>query len=429
MIADAVVIGAGPAGIGAAIGFGPGAVLLERGQDVAGLCGTMDIDGAVFDLGGHSFHTPHPDVRALVFNALAMEEQRRNAWCWHDGEWIPYPFQQNLAALADPQLRAACQTGAAASDDARGATDFDAYLDRRFGKPVADIFMRPYNRKLWGHDLTRLTVDWTRERVAGPAAIAVDAAGSAGCRTPLQATSTVAYPARGGFAEIFKALALHVPDLRLGQSVTRIDPIRRRLTTERGDTIAWRSIVATIPLPALLAMTDGVPHRIAAAVAQLQAIPIDLAMVVLEGRGPLDRQRVYCAGPQMPGHKVVLNNTSSPWLRQQPRHGIQVEVAGHGPAPPGDLAGRVIAGLIRLGLIGGSAEVRRIEVRRLELGYPIPTHARAAIVAQARSWLDSHGIRLAGRFAEWAYINSDEALRRGLRTGQALRSDAGDAAA
>jgi hypothetical protein len=40
-----------------------------------------------------------------------------------------------------------------------------------------------------------------------------------------------------------------------------------------------------------------------------------------------------------------------------------------------------------------------------------------------RAWMAARGIALAGRFAEWAYVNSDEALSRGLRLGQSLRGD------
>jgi len=54
------------------------------------------------------------------------------------------------------------------------------------------------------------------------------------------------------------------------------------------------------------------------------------------------------------------------------------------------------------------------------LGYPVPTHARAATMSRVRAWLDERGITIAGRFAEWAYINSDEALARGMETGDAL---------
>ena len=53
--ADTIVIGAGPAGLGAALALGDCAIVLESRETVAGLCGTVALDGAIFDLGGHSF--------------------------------------------------------------------------------------------------------------------------------------------------------------------------------------------------------------------------------------------------------------------------------------------------------------------------------------------------------------------------------------
>jgi UDP-galactopyranose mutase len=418
---DVVILGAGPAGLGAALTLGPDATLLEGAMEVAGLSRSLVIDGAVFDLGGHSFHTPHPSVRELVFEAVEMESQLRDAWCRVGNDWVAYPFQKHFLALTDARLRGACQAGLLAATGSP-ATDFDTYLVQKFGAPLADLFMRPYNRKLWGEALSRLTTDWTGERVAGPAGMIEQFAETGGQRTPLQDDTRIAYPARGGFGEIFMALARRVRDLRLGQVAARIDPRRRSVTTMTGETMRWRKLISTLPLPRLLVMLPDVPPAISAAAATLEAIPVNLVMVVLHGRGPLSRQRVYCPDEDVPGHKFVLNHTSSNWLRALPRHGIQVEVAGP-PRNPGGLAQQVVASLQRFGLIGDSSEVLRVEVRRQELGYPVPTHGPAAAMRIIRDWLQVQGIYLVGRFAEWAYINADEALYRGLRLGEALARD------
>jgi hypothetical protein len=70
------------------------------------------------------------------------------------------------------------------------------------------------------------------------------------------------------------------------------------------------------------------------------------------------------------------------------------------------------------------SDVRRAEVTRLGLGYPVPTHTRAPTMRAVRSWLGEQGIAIAGRFAEWAYINADEALARGLAVGEQLVDEA-----
>jgi hypothetical protein len=143
-------------------------------------------------------------------------------------------------------------------------------------------------------------------------------------------------------------------------------------------------------------------------------------MVVLEGRGQTARQRVYCSGNELPGHKTVFNHTSSNWLRERPRHGVQIEVAGGAEYAAGDLAHTAVVGLAKTGLIGSASDVRRVEVMRLALGYPVPTHSRKAIVGAARTWLEERGVTILGRFAEWAYLNSDECLARGMEIGDAL---------
>jgi protoporphyrinogen oxidase len=61
--------------LGAALALGDSAIVLESRETAGGLCGTVTLDGAIFDLGGHSFHTPHSAIRQLLFDALEMEEQ------------------------------------------------------------------------------------------------------------------------------------------------------------------------------------------------------------------------------------------------------------------------------------------------------------------------------------------------------------------
>src|SRR5260370_1412937 len=197
--ADTIVIGAGPAGLGAALALGDSAIVLESRETVAGLCGTVTLDGAIFDLGGHSFSTPHPAIRCLVFAALKKVEKK-------------------------------------------------------------------------------------------------------GRRSPLPKEAVIAYPAKGGYGEIFQALARRVADLRFGQSVTSIDPRTSTLRTATGETAFWRRIISTLPLPVLLRLIPNVPAPISSAVSALEALPITLVMLVLDGPHETLRQRIYCPDKNIIGH-------------------------------------------------------------------------------------------------------------------------------
>ena len=417
MQTEVLVLGAGPAGIGAGLALGDHALVVDTAAEVGGLARTVDVDGALFDLGGHSFHTPHPEVRDLVFGALTMEERKRDAWCLVGDAWIPYPFQKHFEQHPHAAVVAACRDGLAAARDAAGARNFDTYLDARFGAGICAAFMKPYNRKLWGDDLERMSVSWTTERVAPPADTAEAFDLQVGQRTPLQDDTPVAYPAHGGFGEIFVALARRLPRLELRREIAAIDPSTRTATARDGLTIAYREIVSTLPLPRLLASVAGVPDSLRRDAALLEALPVTLVMLAIEGLPATTRQRVYVSHDAFPGHKVVLNANSSSWLASRARHGIQVEVSGPSAARANvrDLVDRVVDGVVAFGLVDDRRRIAATRTITLPLGYPVPTHQRPAIVERAKMWLRAHGIHTLGRFGEWDYINSDEALHRGMR--------------
>jgi UDP-galactopyranose mutase len=418
-----VVLGAGPAGIGAGLGLGEDGTVLDACPEPAGLCRNMELGGAVFDWGGHSFHTPHPEIRELVFSALEMYEQPREARCYVRERLIRYPFQAHYEEARDPELTAECGGGLKAAVGPDTAKNLEEYVVGRFGAGIARHFLLPYNRKLWGQDLRRLAVDWTCERIAPPTPSHSPQTQTPGRRTPLQQSSRVAYPARGGFGEVWNALARCLHSLRCQQAVTRIDPIRRQLWTKQGDVLPWRYLISTLPIDQLLALLPDVPGTLLQSVRRLEALPLALVFVVVDE--PIDTpiQRVYSAGVETPAHKIVLNHNSSPWLRSQRRHGILAEVSGARSDPASDavLEKQVIAGLLAANLLRSADLVHTVQVRHVRRAYPVPTHDREAIVCQAKAWLGERGIYSIGRFGEWAYINSDEALFRGLQLGRRLR--------
>lgn len=417
-----VVIGAGPAGIGVGIALGERGLVLESCPEIGGLCRVIELDGAVFDVGGHSFHTPHPEIRDLVFSSLQMYEQRRDARCYSHGVMIPYPFQANFRHIRDPEVVEECASGLATAVGGDGVSNFEEFIECRFGAGIARHFMLPYNRKLWGIDLKRLATDWVEERVAAPEGTREKFEASGGKRKPLQADTTVAYPARGGFGSIVQALVKQLKDLRLGKTALRLDPLKRELIMKDQQIIRWSRVVSTMPINKLLEILPDVPPPLVRDASRLQFLSLALVLVVINHSVDTSIQRVYCADPDMPFHKIVINHTSSPYLRSLPYHGVMAELSysPEKPLPPGDLEPPVIQGLLAMRIIKSVNEVHSVKVLKVSYGYPVPTHEREMIVRRIRSWLEQRRIHTVGRFGEWSYINSDEALYRGLSLGRAL---------
>ena len=422
---ELLIIGAGPAGLSLAHDYGPGARILERSDEVGGLCRSIEFGGGVFDIGGHSFHSPHPEVLDRVEGLMRGRwfRQRRDARVFFQGGLIAYPFQNHVDQIVDPAVAAECRRGRPNPGASTSADNFEDWIVQRFGAGIARHFMLPYNRKLWGANLRRMSCDWVAQRIAG--AGAEPDADAAPMRRPLMPDSEVAYPAEGGFGEIYRAFARRCGPIEFGQDVRCIDIEARTAQTAGGEVWSWRKLVSTMPLPALLGAIVDCPRDLVAAADRLEQVSLKVLLIAI-GEPLTDQpQRIYIADDAAPPHKVAFNHTSSPSLRRRPVHGVMCEIAY---SPEKSLAGdreleqATLAWLVRAGLVSSSAAV--IETRWVEVayGYPVYTHERPAIVERIRAWLEPRGIHTIGRFGAWEYVNSDACIWQGMALAERLKS-------
>ena len=82
-----LILGGGPSGLAVAYGLQGDTLVLEAEPSVGGLCRSIQMGGTVFDIGGHSFHTPHSEVRDLVQRIVpdGLHTQKREARVYTHG--------------------------------------------------------------------------------------------------------------------------------------------------------------------------------------------------------------------------------------------------------------------------------------------------------------------------------------------------------
>lgn len=77
----------------------------------------------------------------------------RVSYVWMMKRWVPYPFQNNICSLPlEDQIN--CINGLIEAKVANAMAtskpvNFDEWIMRVMGAGIADIFMRPYNFKVW----------------------------------------------------------------------------------------------------------------------------------------------------------------------------------------------------------------------------------------------------------------------------------------
>lgn len=118
----------------------------------------------LYDVGGHVIFSHYKYFDDCINEALPNETDwythQRISYVRCKGLWVPYPFQNNISMLPKEE-QVKCMDGMIdAALEARVANrkpkDFDEWIIRMMGSGIADLFMRPYNYKVWAVPTTKV---------------------------------------------------------------------------------------------------------------------------------------------------------------------------------------------------------------------------------------------------------------------------------
>ncbi|MEZ5417292.1 MAG: FAD-dependent oxidoreductase [Vicinamibacterales bacterium] len=398
--ADILIVGAGPTGLGAAQrleALGADWALLEASDTAGGLAGSLvDAQGFTWDYGGHVQHSHYDSFDRAMAAALGPDgwlEHRRHSSVWIRGRFVPYPFQQHLHHLDEAEcaraldgLRRAARASAPAPPP-----HFDAWLEASFGTELADLFMRPYNRKVWQYPLDELDRTWVGDRVAVPDVVRLERAVQERRDDDTWGpNATFRYPRRGGTGAPWRAIAASLPPRRVhfGRRVIALDLGRRDVTLADGTRVAFGRLVTTLPLDELLRIS-GNPAP-AWAPDLLRYSSVDVVGVGVAGTPPghlAERCWMYFPEAASPYFRVTHLSRYSPHNVPVPGQSwsLMAEVASRpgAGAAAADLCRDVPAAMRADGLLPPDARVLSVTHRHCVHGYP--TRSSAATPRSSRS--------------------------------------------
>jgi protoporphyrinogen oxidase len=170
-----LILGAGPTGLGAArrleeLGMHDWR-LLEASSEPGGLAASfIDDQGFTWDIGGHVQFSHYEYFDQAMQEFLGEDgwyTHQRESWVWMRDRFIPYPFQNNIHRLPSDDLNR-CLQGLVEITRVphKKPTNFQEWIDACFGRGLAEVFMEPYNFKVWAYPPAMMNAVWVGERVA-----------------------------------------------------------------------------------------------------------------------------------------------------------------------------------------------------------------------------------------------------------------------
>lgn len=231
-----VIIGAGPAGLTAALellrhtDLKP--VILEASDMAGGISRTVEYHGNRMDIGGHRFFSKSPEVMSWWNELLPlapdgdMLERRRVSRIYFLRKFFDYPVSLSLDTFRNlgpyRTMRILRDYVSACISPIEPEKTLEDFFINRFGRELYGTFFEDYTEKVWGRPCSAIGADWGAQRVKGVSVAAVlkDAlrrlTGSAGGKVETSLISSFWYP-KYGPGELWEKAASEI--VRLGGEI------------------------------------------------------------------------------------------------------------------------------------------------------------------------------------------------------------------
>ncbi len=405
---DYLVVGAGISGLSfanAVRDLAPDAsvLVLERDTEPGGYCKTIVQDGFVWDYSGHFFHFRHPEIELWLRARMPGQDIRtvdKRSLIRFKGRDIDFPFQKNIHQLPRPDF-IDCLVDLYFKDEVYGGrapTSFQDMLYQKLGKSIAELFLIPYNEKLYATDLNALDVDAMGRFF--PHADVADIIRNMRDADNSSYNATFTYP-RGGAIQYVNALLHDLPDdaIAYSEALERVDLDQRVATTSKRQ-IRYRELVSSAPLNRLAAAC-GVDHD-ASAFSWNKVLVFNLGF---DRKGPEGVHWMYFPERDLRFYRVGFYDN----IMGDDRMSLYVEIGAKAgeSLDVDDERARVLADLGRCGIVDGHQLVSWHSVT-MDPAYVHITTASQALRESLTPVLRAGGVHSVGRYGGWTYCSIED---------------------
>lgn len=426
-----VIIGAGPCGLGAARRLEEHGhddwVLFERESYAGGLAASfVDERGFTWDVGGHVLFSHYSEFDDMLEETCGGEllSHERKSFIKLGQSLVPYPFQNNLHHLPKDKALEAL-SGLRLAPGGKRSMSLEEWLEATFGAGINQLFMRPYNQKVWATDLSLMASDWIAERISiVDYDQALKSVLSKEDSVDWGPNRTFFFPLRGGTGEIFRRLAVSLPQNRVvyNTEVVGLDLKKRTVSLNDSSQVHYDRLISTMPLNELIRQTDNAPDSIREEAQRLRYSGTYVVGCGFEVPLSADWCWMYFPEPAVPFNRITNFARYSPFnvpdgkTDRYSAFMCETSFSETKPEEQDKVRQATWKGLYDSGLVLKTAQRASEYVIKVPYAYPIPTLDRDAALSSIQSYLMRQDVYSRGRFGAWLYEagNMDHSYRQGI---------------
>jgi protoporphyrinogen oxidase len=395
-----LILGAGPAGLSFANYLKQNGeesfLVLEKEGKAGGLCRSELVDGSPLDIGGgHFLDVRRPKTNIFLFQFMPESEWNyftRNSKIQIDNIFIDHPIETNIWQLSIENqiqyLLSIAQAGSNLGSDKPAA--FIDWIYWKLGKKIADDYMIPYNKKMFGESLNSLGTYW------------LDKLPNVSFEETLRSCLTCQsigtqpghaqfyYPKKYGYGELWLRMAASIDEhIIYNVSVKEIDFNNTAVFDNKTNSYAANYIITTIPWSDITTFR-GMPADLQDSISQLKHSSIQIAYFSENIKH--DAQWIYYPNPELPYHRILL------------RHNFCLNSNGYWTETNADRVSTNNENYAHFN----------------EFAYPLNTIDKPRIMKRLLSWAKTKNIIGLGRWGEHQHYNSDTTVEYALNLAEKM---------
>lgn len=344
-----LILGGGPCGCAAAwelARLGIPCVIVEKENELGGLCRTVERDGFRFDYGGHRFISSNAELvsrmKGLLGDDFILAE--RTSYIVFMGQMFNYPLQleelvkklplsfgiKSVASFVWERVKSKFGSS-------KEVVSLEDWIRSRFGNYIYQIFFKPYSQRLWGKPPSEVSGDWAGQRISfphlGDVILRLVGLKKKGVRTYAK---SFLYP-KYGIGQIFKRLGEELKrlgvDVRLNSEVERVHLAGRRVVSvdvKAGNSIESVEadyIVSTIPLDVLINSFSPENSELKNLASRLRFRSLRFLDVMLDTEELGPATWYYIAGSGYMTTRVQEPKKRSPYMAPGGKTSVMLEIA------------------------------------------------------------------------------------------------------
>ena len=421
------ILGGGISGISLAAQLGEDVEVLEKRARIGGLCGSIVDQGFTFDAAGpHIMFSKNKEVLNLMVTTLGenVQQRRRDNKIWFKGRLVKYPFENDLASLPKEDTFDCIYSYINNKHANDTPSNLAEWSYKTFGEGISDKYFLPYNKKIWNYEPSKIGLEFVSRIPKPPMEDVLKSAIGIPTEGYLHQLYFY-YPVEGGYESVVQAFAKKVR----GRVCTSL-PVKS-IEQDGSQWIVngdrrYDTLVSTIPVHELLAVWAGAPQKARDAAARLRYNSLINVLLGCKDDPGIPHTAVYVPEPAIIFHRISFPQAFSPKNVPAGGSAVMAEITaneGDGIWDMSDaqILDRTIAELESTGFINPEKIVYK-RVIRFQYGYPVYDLDYRRNVTILRESIESAGLRLLGRFAQFDYINSDVCVERALALAAELRN-------